>query len=309
MNWDVLLHWMTHLGEGSWEGFKGAVTRLAPEDADSDDLILDLRFHLSDLGHVDFFTGGSRRWRVLRPILAGLAQSDAAILSGGRTPHLREALAGAINRAGCSMSLDSLRGRPTTLRVSGAPLTLHEIAAEVGVAFSYRYSQTLSAELRPLFRVFEELPDETSPTNWSVKSLDFDSMTMVDGLRRNSACEYSPRRGVPRWYVHTRHGRLKLMPKREAIYAAAMLQGVSLLSYDASERRLLAPARTPPPESYSRVACLCSGRRPLLNGESLRFEEVPPLIAAVLCVAAGQPEPMLTRDAASTASDRNEQPV
>lgn len=310
MNWDVLLHWMTHLGEGSWEAFKDAVTRFAPEDSDCDDLVLDLRFHLSDLGHVDFFVEGSRRWRVLRPVLAGLAQSDAAILSGGRTPQLHDALAGAAARVGSLVSLNGSHERPTTLRVTGAPSTINEIAAEIGVAFFHQYSQTLSAELRPLFKVFEELPEETSPTNWAVKSLDFNSMTMVHGLRRNSACEYSPRRGRSRWYVHTRHGRLKLMPKREAIYAAAMLQEISLLSYDASGSRLLAPARTPPPESYSRVASLCSGRRPLLNGEFLIFEEVPPSIGAVLCVAAGQSEPVLTKGiACATRANVNEQSV
>lgn len=295
MNWDVLLHWMTHLGEGSWETFKNAVARLAPDNGDRDGLVLDLRFHLSDLGHVDFFVEGSRRWRVLRPVLAGLAQSDAAILSGGRTPHLDDALAGAAHRVGSLVSLNGSHQQLTTLKVTGAPSTIHEIASEVGVVFFRRYSQSLCGKLRPLFKVFEELPEETSPTNWAVKSLDFNSMTMVDGLRRNSACEYSPRRGTSRWYVHIRHGRLKLMPKREAIYAAAMLQGISLLSYDASRSRLLAPARTPPPEAYSRVASLCSGRRPLFNGEFLVFEEVPPSVGAVLCVGAGQPEPVLTK--------------
>ena len=126
MNWDVLLHWMTHLGEGSWEAFKDAVTRLGPEDADPDNLVIALRFHLSDLAHVDFFTGGSRRWRVLRPVLAGLAQSDAAILTGGRTPSLHEALARASDGAGCVMSLESSDRRQTTLRITGATSALHQ---------------------------------------------------------------------------------------------------------------------------------------------------------------------------------------
>jgi hypothetical protein len=310
MNWDVLLHWMTHLGEGSWEAFQDAVTRLAPEDADSNDLVVALRFHLSDLAHVDFFTGGSRRWRVLRPVLAGLAQSGAAILCGGRTPRLHEALARASHDAGCAMSLEGSDRRPTILRITGATSALREIAAEVGVGFFYRFSQTLSAELQPLFKVFEDLPVETAPTNWSVKSFDFGSMTVVDGLRRNSACEYSPRHGIPRWYVHTRRGRLKLMPKREAIYAAAMLQGISLLSYDPTARRLFAPAKAPPPESYSRVACLCSGHRPVFKGGLLIFEDVPPSVGTVLCVTAGQPEPVAAKENnVWAASERSEQPV
>ncbi len=309
MNWDILLHWMTHLGEGSWQGFKNSVGRLAGEEEDLENLVIGLRFHLSDLGHADFFVGGSRRWRTLSPTLAGLAQPNAAILSGGRTPALHEALFAASHRAGCTASSEELADRPMTLRITGGRTSLLQVAADVGVRFSYLHAQRLCAELNPLFKVFEGLRDETPPTQWSVKSFDFASMTMVDGLRRNSACEYSPRYGIARWYVHTRLGRLKPLPKREAIYAAAMLQGVSLLSYDAAKHCLRVPANTPPPESYSRVACLCSGRRPRISGGSLMFEEVPPAIAAVLCVAAGQPEPMPTLGGASTRGDRNGQPV
>jgi hypothetical protein len=305
MNWDILLHWMTHLGEGSWGGFKDAVARLAGEDAEPNDLVVALRFHLSDLGHVDFFTGGSRRWRVLSPILAGLTQSDAAILCGGRTPRLHETLVAAAHRADCLVSSEDTDGRPTILRIAGTPPSLVTVATEAGVTYTWDYATSLCAELRPVFKVFEELREEPSPTNWSVKSFDFDSMTMIDGLRRNSACEYSPRHGMPRWYVHTRHGRLKPMPKREAIYTAAMLRGVGLLSYDSVRSRLLVRATTPPPESYSRVACLCSGRRPRVSDGLLVFEEVPPTTAAILCVAAGQSYPALSDSGASATGDRN----
>src|SRR5437588_448192 len=93
MTWDLLLYWMTQLGEGSWEAFRDAVKGLAPSDRDTDALVRRLRLQLSDLGHADFFLGGSRRWRVAAPVLAGLAmRTDAAILCGGRTPHLTNAL-------------------------------------------------------------------------------------------------------------------------------------------------------------------------------------------------------------------------
>lgn len=309
MNWDILLYWMTHLGEGSWGGFKDAVARLAGEDADPRDLVVALRFHLSDFGHVDFFTGGSRRWRVLSPILAGLAQSDAAILCGGRTPRLHEALVAAAKRDDCLVSSENADGRPTILRIKGAPASLVSVATATGIAYSCDYAATLCAELKPVFKTFEELKEEPSPTNWSVKSFDFDSMTMIDGLRRNSACEFSPRHGMPRWYVHTRHRRFKPMPKREAIYIAAMLQGISLLSYDSASSRLLVRATTPPPELYSRVACLCSGRRPRVRDGQLAFEEVPPTTAAILCVAAGQSHPGLAGSSASSTGDGNGQSV
>jgi len=111
--------------------------------------------------------------------------------------------------------------------------------------------------------------------------------------------------------VHTRHGRLRSMPKREAVYAAAMLQQVTLLNYDFERHRLRAPVKAPPPETYSRVACLCAGRRGYLEGRHVLFEEVPPNTAAVLCVSAGQPHPGSARQVLDIckAGNQNGQPV
>ncbi len=298
MNWNVLLHWMTHLGEGSWDGFKDAVARLAPQEEQLDDVLVRLRLYLSDMGHVDFFVGGSRRWRVLPPILAGLAaRPGAAVLCGGRTPQLGGTLAAAAEAAGCLVSLEDAAYGPTTLRVEGEPAALARAAAAADVRFVSDYAGALCRLVTPVYELFERAPEESAPTNWSLKSFDFDSMSLLDGLRRNSACECSPRRGLPRWYVHTRRGRLRPMPKREALYTAAMLQRVTLLQYEPDRRRFVAPVKVPPPELYSRAACLCAGRRGRVEGSLIVFEEVPSAMAAVLCVAAGQLYPGVARSA------------
>lgn len=301
MNWDVLLHWMTHLGEGSWEGFKDAVARLAPQNEELGDLVVGLRLHLSDMGHVEFFVGGSRRWRVLPPVLAELAaRPGGAVLCGGRTPQSSGALAVAAEVAGCLVSSEDSTDGPTTVRVQGESAALARVASAVGVRFVSDYAAGLCHQLMPMYELFERAPVESAPTNWSLRSFDFDSMSLVDGLRPKSACECSPRMGVPRWYVHTRRGKLRPMPKREAIYTAAMLQRVTLLRYDVESRRLTAPLKVPPPELYSRAACLCAGRRGRVEGGLIVFEEVPSAMAAVLCVAAGQPHPGLAHSSLQT---------
>ena len=81
------------------------------------------------------------------------------------------------------------------------------------------------------------------------------------------------------------------MPKREAIYAAAMLQRMTLLQYDFESRCFTAPVRAPPPEPYCRAACLCAGRRGRVDGGLIVFEDVPSAVAVVLCIAAGQQHP------------------
>jgi hypothetical protein len=306
MNWDILLHWMTHMGEGSWDGFKDAVARLAPQDEALDELFVRLRLYLSDMGHAEFFIGGSRRWRVLPPVLAGLAaQSDAAVLCGGRTRQLSGILTTYAKAAGCLVSLEDAADGPTALRVTGEPAALASAASAAGIRFVSDYASALCREVVPVYEMFECAPEESAPTNWSRKSFDFDSMSLVDGFRPNSACECSPRRGLPRWYVHTRRGRLRAMPKREAIYTAAMLQRVTLLRYDSEIRRLLSPVRVPPPELFSRVACLCAGTRGRVEGRLIVFDQVPLETAAVLCVAAGQSHPGVARSVIYTSKTGN----
>lgn len=312
MNWDILLHWMTHMGEGSWDGFKDAVARLAPQDEALDELFVRGRLYLSDMGHAEFFFSGSRRWRVLPPVLAGLAaKPDAAILCGGRTPQLSGTLTTSAEAAGCRVSLEDAADGPTALHFRGEPAALASAAAAADVRFVSDYAGALCRAVVPVYEMFERAPEEPAPTNWSRKSFDFDSMSLVDGFRPNSACECSPRRGLPRWYVHTRRGRLRAMPKREAIYASAMLQRVTLLRYDAESRRLLSPVKTPPPEVFSRVACLCAGTRGRVEGRLIVFDQVPLETAAVLCVAAGQSHPSVAHSVIHTSKTGNDdgQPV
>jgi hypothetical protein len=285
---DLLLYWMTHLGAGSWDAFKRAVARMAADNADADDLVVALRFQLSDLGFVDFFTGGSRRWEVLSPILAGVESPGTAILIGGRTPRFQDAFVTAAERAGCAVSLQPNQQAPTTVKVNGTDGDLRRLAQETGIQFSARHAEVLAAGLTPLFKKFTDAPDETPPTNWRVRSFDLGSMSMVDGLRRNSASEYSPRRGLSRWYVHTRHRRVRSLSKRDAIYVAAMLQGAQLLCFEPRTNSLQTETAAPLPETYARVACLCSGRRPSINGRNLIYGDVPASVASVLCVASGQ---------------------
>lgn len=292
MTWDLLLQWMTHLGEGSWEGFRDAIERLAPDDQDSGGLLRRLRLELSDMGHADFFVEGTRRWRVVPPVLAGLAmRHEVAVLCGGRTPQLRAALAAAAEAEGCLLSVEESADGPTVVGIAGDPAAIARAASRAALRFVPNYASALCRRLTPVYQLLERAPEESPPTNWLLKCFDFASMSLVEQLLPNAACECTPRRGLPRWYVHTRRGRLRPLPKREAIYAAAMLRHMTLLRYDAAARRLFVPVKAQLPELFSRAACLCAGRRGRVEANAVVFEEVPPATAAALCVAAGQRHP------------------
>lgn len=313
MSWDILLHWMTHVEEGSWGGFRSAVAKLVGTDANTSDLRRRLRIALSDLGHADFFVEGSQRWRILPPVLAGLAcPPGAAVLAGGRTPRLAAGLADAVAARACRVVIGGDGDRPASIRFEGPQDALAAAAAEVGIPYVSGFAITLCAAIVPVPVQLERAAAEAALANWSVRSFDLDSLRWVEGLRSRSACEFQSRYGRRRFYLHSRGGRLLRLPKREAVYASAMLRDLKLAEYDSATVTLSTPAAAPLPEAYSRAACLCAGMPADFDGGRLLYNNVAPDVAAVLLVAAGQPFPGLRQPGsagASVAEQGDGQPV
>jgi hypothetical protein len=294
MNWEVLLHWMTHVREGSWGMFRGAVGKLVGTETDIYDVSRRLRIFLSDLGHADFFVGGSQRWHVRPPALAGLAPpAESAVLTGGRTPSLTARLAEAAASHGCHVMHEGDDNRPACVRIDGGSGGLAAAAADAGIPYVESFAAVVSGSIDPILHLLESAPAREGPANCSVRSFDIDSLKWVEGLHGRSACEFRSRYRPPRFYLHTRRGRLLSLSKREAVYAAAMLRGTTLAVYDAATSTLSVPASAPLPELYARAACLCAGRPAMFRHGRLCYRSVPPDLAAVLLVAAGQPYPEL----------------
>ncbi len=292
MNCDMLLHWMTHLGDGTWAAFRSAVMRLAETDADIDGICRRLRVTLSDMGHADFFVAGSQRWRALPPMLAGLpGSSSPAVLIGGRTRTLVERLTSAAAARACRVSVEAVNDAPSRIRIEGAQQSLSEAAAEAGIRHIPEMARSLCSAIVPVPVQVKNAQSEEAPANWSVRSFDLESLIWTDGLQSRSACEYSSRYGPRRFYVHKRLGHLLRLPKRDAVYAAAMLNGVKLAVYDRGAKKLSTPLSAPLPESLARAACLCTDAQAKVENGRLVYANVPPDLAAVLLVAAGEPYP------------------
>ena len=64
--------------------------------------------------------------------------------------------------------------------------------------------------------------------------------------------------GPAKYYLRRRTGKLFRMPKRESVYAAAMLKGVRLVDYEPDAMKLSTPLFAPLPTLYARAACLCA---------------------------------------------------
>jgi hypothetical protein len=288
MSFDLLLHWMTQKQEGSWAAFRGAISRLAL-GADQSAFPRRLRVTFSDLGHVDFFVEGSQRWRILPPMLAGLSADGEAVLCGARTPHLVKLLQSTAGELGCDSSTTDLPAGVMRISVHGAPADIQKTADRIHIDYVPRAAARLLGLVHSIHDQVADAPQAERPFGWEAHSFDMASLVWVEGVLANSACRFTPKYGPPRFLLHRRRGKFTQLSKREAVYAAAMLQGVSLVKYVAHTGVLRVPLTAPLPEGLGRVACLCTGIQPRIEGSALEYAGVPIAIGATILAAVGQP--------------------
>lgn len=289
MNCDLLLYWMTHTGEGSWPTFKKAVAELAGTDVDETKLSRNLRVNLSDLGYADFFVDGTNRWKVLPPTLGGIAnRPEAAVLFGARTPDLVSSLKSAAGQMRCSVNAHESTMYPTRIIVEGSAENIASVAKSVDIFFANRAADHLSSSLEAVPLQLEAAPEEAPPVKWEVRSFDLQSKAWVKGLLPRSACEFTSSYRTKKYCVHKHHSKLIRMSKREAVYASAMMQSIPLVAYDSKDLLLSTPATAPLPETYTRLACMCSGMPAEWKEGRRIYREVPADIASLISVAAGQ---------------------
>lgn len=289
MKSDTLLHWMTHVGEGSWGQFRSAIAKLAGPDADVAAIARTMRTSLSDLGDADFFVDGSQRWRIRPTVLGGLSlRPGAAVLVGGRTPDVIHALRNAAESHACRLTTQVDKAVPARVMVEGDRNVLLAVAATAGISFVDDLSLTVVANAVPIEVQVANAEVDRPPANWAARSFDFALMRWVDGLQERSACEYRSQYGPHRFYLHLRRGRFLRLPKRDAVFAAAALAGVPLIGYDGNSKTLSCSLATPLPELCARAACLCSGAPAEVREDRLLYKAVSAELARVLLVASGQ---------------------
>jgi hypothetical protein len=294
VNCDLLLEWMTHTGSGAWGAFRDAACELSQVD-DVDEahaLFRNLRIAFSDLGHVDFFIDGSRRWRVLRPALVGLTASDEHILVGGRTRSLVEKLSAAVQRLGARMSVTEEAPGLSRICVAGGPAAVRRCAAETGTEYVPAASAFLASRLSSLRHMIDTAPEVPEPINWTVRSWSFaDENWVADRLPR-TVREYSNRYGARRYMLHLGRSGLRELDKREATYGAALVSGIQLARYSRERGRLRVPRWAPLPDAYARAASLGGGQLAIALGAELVFESVDPVVGSMLLISLGQGFPM-----------------
>jgi hypothetical protein len=290
MSGEALMHWLSHLGEGTWARFRAAVAGIMPPDSDAKRMLQFWRNRLSDLGHVDFFVDGSQRWRVRQTVLTELCGFERrAALCGARSPMIVQSLEVAAKKYGCRFEVNALSNLPSRVVIAGDHEQIERVARECKLNYIPRYAENLCRDLRPVAAASDGVSDE--PAEWQVWSFDPESRSWVAGRLPKAARKYESKHGEVLYFWCDWQDKLRSAPKREAVYASAAVQRETLAAYDWERRSLAMPAAAPLPENYMRAACLCSGMPPRYEGGLLLCENVAPMVASILLVLAGQPHP------------------
>lgn len=288
MKWDPLIHWMSHVGEGSWASFKRMIVSICVAGDDVAAEVRRLRSRLSDLGYAEFFIGPSGRWRVFKPLLATSPHlGRKAILCGARTPGLVQGIRAVASNHGCEVIELSVDGLFTSVHVMGA---VSDLAAAVGVDYEEDIALRLSGELVPLAELVKAAQPRAAPRNWVTKSFDLRALRWVDGVKPNTVVEHtSPYQ--ERLYLLSRRDETIELPKREALYAAATARNVALARYEPTTRELSTPVFAPLPEAFARAACVSANRPSVMRDGLIIYDDVPVRLATVLLVALGHLPP------------------
>lgn len=294
MSCDLLLEWMTHMGSGSWGAFRDAVDEISIPDKDRDEhtLYRSLRVAFSDLGHVDFFVNGSRRWRVRRPALAAFGDGTRHLLVGGRTRSLIDNLASTATNAGAAVTITESVPGLSYVHVEGDADRVRIAAESLGIDYLPHAAARLAARVPPVRQTIDFAKEASEPINWMMQSWSFDDAQWVPKRLDRTVREYRNRYGVRRYLLSLGRHRLLEIERRHAIYCAALVRGVRFVRYSHRDKALYVPRWAPLPEAYARAACLSGGALARVRGGDLVFEGIDARVASVLLVALGQGFPM-----------------
>lgn len=311
MNADLLMLYLSHLGEGSWAAVKSHFRAAAGAEAEAGGRTL--RYALEEMGFADFFVDhktpqgpqSGDGWRVLPTKLMMLASGQAALLCGARDPDVLRSLQEAAQAEGCAFEMravpsESPSGPCFTLpRVTGGAGGLAGVAQRLDVPLIASAPDAWLERFSPLaeaLRLAPEVKLGLYRPGWEMRLCRPERRTWEPiscppdaTVPAGAVLEWS-RPWLPRQ-------RAVLTPQRgwvgagdrEAVYLGALISHQHLLRYDVSTERLRVPAAFPLPRPCARAAAMCAGVPPKWQDGERVYAAVPTRLAAVIGLLLGQP--------------------
>lgn len=311
MSADLLMLYLSHLGEGSWGAVKSHFRAAAGAEAEAGSRAL--RYALEEMGFADFFVDCETPhgpqpgdgWRVLPTRLMMLASGQTALLCGARDPDVLQSLQEAAQAEGCAFEMravpaESPSGPCFTLpRVTGGAGGLAGVARRLDVPLVVSAPDAWLERVSPLAETLRLAPPLElglhrpgwemrlrRPERWTWEPI---SCPPDAALPAGSVLEWS-RPWLPRQraVLLTQRGWV-CAGDREAVYIGALISHRPLLRYNVSTERLYVPAAFPLPRPCARAAAMCAGAPPQWQDGERAYAAVPARLAAVIGLLLGQP--------------------
>ncbi len=311
MNGELLLHWMSSMGEGGWPAFRRAVENLlldearqtvpltgsteATNEVDAGEVCTGLRYRLVELGHVAF--DSSRRWRVEPPRLLGFEhQPNRWYLAGARSPLLLARLRAACAETECTLESEEWPhglwlGLPLRWWVLGPRDAVARVADAAGIKLLSDGFSRFRRGATGVRKQWENAPHGEPMHGWATRSFDLHARQWVESTLPDTVQEYSS--GYDALWLVEHGGTQRRLPKREAVYAAAALRHHVLARYDPEARAVSVPIGAPLPEACAQLLCLTAGRPSRASQGFVFYDGVPPIAAALVFEAVGQMFPAM----------------
>lgn len=275
MNHDLLLAYLSELGEGDWTQLRKATDWLAPERY-PDESAWVVAGNLAALGHMEIHWGSEVRWCAAPPVITMIPRSGGrAFLTGARSRSFDGVVPSDGSNPGRLQSVvDELELWVDRVPQTGGPTTnylacaSHEdaecLASKLGVAFTYSVSRQLAAVLPGLEKYLAFWTEGNLPLNVEVAK--FDVQSLVWRSTDNSADLGLYRAKHWEKTVFAVHGprvhQWRLVDRDHAAFEVMRWEGRNAIAYDELELELQVPVHTPLPALQARAAVLCSGRLP-----------------------------------------------
>lgn len=275
MNDNLLLAYLSELGQGKWPQFRQALDYLAEEN---DELYRSVKARqLSALGHVEFAFEGDLHWAVCEPTIAWLSRDDQlkGVLCGQRSQRLLDDLADWCERFDCELACVSQKEGPDVISILSP-------TNDVGEQLAQKVS--LRSQLDAAERLAEILPDITShlslcsnepaPRGYKTERYETDQ-----GRWLEVDSDIGP--GFYRYIHYQREYRLKIngttwkTPPYIGIFPWLQHEKRIVFTYDPKERTLRGPANVILPPLFARAVTLCSGLLPRFERNHHIYVEVP----------------------------------
>ena len=290
MNGNLLLLYLSELGNGRWEKFIDALKVLSAPWRPSPHAL-----QLQMLAHVEFdFLNDPMHWSVTPPTLAWLPRYDGthrAVLCGRRTEPLLADLRKFVQDVGCALEIREQKNNPDAIFViAKESYQIDSIAERLGIDSEPKSAERMAHCLPQLESYLTFCPLKPEPRGYGIKKFDLakGQWIVVEYTGDTGLFEYDCVEGQQ--YRLKIEGQCRQTPRDLGLYVLLSHLERSILSYDDRTQELIVPKFANLPVLFARAATLCSGQLPSYDtlNKVYRYQKVTTAVAYAILTKLNQ---------------------